>query len=128
VLSRISAAKNNLYSWKEYQENSELINDDKIAGKPLLGTLYEHYQKRLFKSGAMAVVLRARFSTRVILRLPVRWSLWFRKGMRGPGLIDTARPSPERTEASLYEALHQETTERSAGMISNPMLTSMQTT
>lgn len=53
VYNRISSAKNNLYSWKDYQENSELTNDDKYAGKPHLGLLYELYQKRAFKSGAM---------------------------------------------------------------------------
>lgn len=53
VYNRISSAKNNLYSWKDYQENSELTTDDKHAGKPHLGLLYEIYQKRLFKSGAM---------------------------------------------------------------------------
>ncbi|MBL0343498.1 MAG: UvrD-helicase domain-containing protein [Bacteroidetes bacterium] len=53
VYNRISSAKNNLYSWKEYQDNPELVNDDKTAGKPHLGLLYEIYQKRNFKSGAM---------------------------------------------------------------------------
>jgi len=53
VYNRISSAKNNLYTWKEYQENSELVNDDKAAGKPHMGLLYEIYQKRNFKAGAM---------------------------------------------------------------------------
>ncbi len=53
VLHRISSAKNNLFSWKEYQENPELISEDKQAGKPHLGLLYELYQKRLFSSGSM---------------------------------------------------------------------------
>ncbi len=53
VYNRISSAKNNLYSWKDYQDNTELISDDKIAGKPQIGLLYELYQKRSFKAGAM---------------------------------------------------------------------------
>lgn len=53
VYNRISSAKNNLYSWKEYQDNPELVNDDRAAGKPHLGVLYEIYQKRMFKAGAM---------------------------------------------------------------------------
>ena len=53
VYNRISSAKNNLYSWGEYQENTELTNDDKYSGKPHLGLLYEIYQKRCFKAGAM---------------------------------------------------------------------------
>jgi len=53
VYNRISSAKNNLYSWKDYQENTELTSDDKIAGKPQIGLLYELYQKRSFKAGAM---------------------------------------------------------------------------
>jgi DNA helicase II / ATP-dependent DNA helicase PcrA len=53
VYNRISSAKNNLYSWSEYQQNSELTGDDKHSGKPHLGLLYEIYQKRCFKSGAM---------------------------------------------------------------------------
>jgi DNA helicase-2/ATP-dependent DNA helicase PcrA len=53
VYNRISNAKNNLISWKEYQDNPQLVADDKSAGKPHIGILYEIYQKRLFKAGAM---------------------------------------------------------------------------
>ncbi len=53
VLNRISTAKNNLFSVKEYQDNPELNNDDRIAGKPHMALLYEIYQNRLFKSGSM---------------------------------------------------------------------------
>jgi len=53
VYNRISSAKNNLYSWKEYQDNAELVGDDRSAGKPHMGVLYEIYQKRMFKAGAM---------------------------------------------------------------------------
>ncbi len=53
VYNRISSAKNNLYSWQEYQNNAELVGDDRSAGKPHMGVLYEIYQKRMFKAGAM---------------------------------------------------------------------------
>ncbi len=53
VYNRISSAKSNLYSWKDYQENTELTNDDKYAGKPHIGLLYELYQKRCIKASAM---------------------------------------------------------------------------
>lgn len=53
VLNRISAAKNNLYSWREYQENIEFVNDDNNSGKPKLGMLFELYVKRCFKASGM---------------------------------------------------------------------------
>ncbi|MCX6291379.1 MAG: UvrD-helicase domain-containing protein [Bacteroidetes bacterium] len=53
VLNRISAAKNNLYSWQEYQENTEFVNDDHASGKPKLGLLFELYVKRCFKASGM---------------------------------------------------------------------------
>lgn len=53
VLNRISSAKNNLFNWRDYQENTELINDDKLSGKPHIGLLFEIYSKRCFKSTAM---------------------------------------------------------------------------
>ena len=53
VYNRISSAKNNLYTWQEYKDNPELVNDDKAAGKPHMALLYEIYQKRNFKAGAM---------------------------------------------------------------------------
>src|SRR5690348_1935725 len=40
VLNRISSAKNNLYSWQEYQENVNFINDDISSGKPKMGLLF----------------------------------------------------------------------------------------
>ncbi len=67
VYNRISSAKNNLYTWKDYQENTELVNDDKYSGKPHLGVLYEIYQKRLFKAGAMDFD-DLLFNTYIILR------------------------------------------------------------
>jgi DNA helicase II / ATP-dependent DNA helicase PcrA len=53
VLNRISSAKNNLFNWFDYQENSELVNEDKLSGKPKIGLLFELYSKRCFKAGAM---------------------------------------------------------------------------
>ena len=46
VLNRISTAKNNLYSWSEYQKNAEFVGDDYSSGRPKLGQLYELYVKR----------------------------------------------------------------------------------
>lgn len=53
VLSRISSAKNNLMSYVDYAANVELINDDRLSGKPQLATIFEFYTKRCFKAGAM---------------------------------------------------------------------------
>ncbi len=53
ILSRISNAKNNLISYEAYQQNAELINQDKSGGRPEIGFLYEWYQKKLFQSAAM---------------------------------------------------------------------------
>jgi DNA helicase-2/ATP-dependent DNA helicase PcrA len=53
VLHRISSAKNNLFNWNDYQNNSELTNDDQLSGKPKLGLIFELYSKRCFKAGAM---------------------------------------------------------------------------
>ena len=53
VLNRISSAKNNLYTWKDYQDNTDYASDDKSTGKPKMGMLFEMYSKRCFKAGAM---------------------------------------------------------------------------
>ncbi|NNF02187.1 MAG: UvrD-helicase domain-containing protein, partial [Bacteroidia bacterium] len=53
VLNRISTAKNNLFSYKDYQDNVELVNQDTMAGKGKIGELFERYVKRCFKAGAM---------------------------------------------------------------------------
>lgn len=53
VLSRISGAKTNLISAKEYNDNFEIIQQDKAAGKPRLGEIYSLYDQRLFRSSAM---------------------------------------------------------------------------
>src|SRR5205814_5012630 len=53
VLNRISSAKNNLFNYRDYQENTDLVNDDSLSGKPKLGLIFELYSKRCFKAGAM---------------------------------------------------------------------------
>lgn len=53
VLNRISSAKNNLFNWADYRDNNELINEDKLSGKPKLAELFEQYSKRCFKASAM---------------------------------------------------------------------------
>ncbi|MFM2135217.1 MAG: hypothetical protein RL021_617 [Bacteroidota bacterium] len=53
VLNRISAAKNNLYSWQEYQANTSFVSDDIASGRPKIGLLFELYVKRCFKSSGM---------------------------------------------------------------------------
>lgn len=53
VLSRISGAKNRLISWQAYQSDPFVKADDEAAMKPRLGEIYQRYQDRLFKAGAM---------------------------------------------------------------------------
>ena len=53
VLSRISGAKNRLISWQAYQDDPYVKADDEAAMKPRMGDIYQRYQERLFKAGAM---------------------------------------------------------------------------
>lgn len=53
VLNRISGAKNNLLTPKAYQENAIIQKEDAQSKKPYLGKIYEVYNNRLFKAGAM---------------------------------------------------------------------------
>ena len=53
LLSRISAAKNNLISAAAYAQNQELVNQDKVNSRPETAFLYDLYQKKLFQSAAM---------------------------------------------------------------------------
>jgi DNA helicase-2/ATP-dependent DNA helicase PcrA len=53
VLNRISAAKNNLVSWQEYQQNEQIQADDFSTGRGQLGKIYETYVTRCFRAGAM---------------------------------------------------------------------------
>ena len=53
VLGRISAAKNRLISWKEYNNNQLLMAEDAEALRPEIGKIYKLYSMRCFKAGAM---------------------------------------------------------------------------
>ena len=53
VLNRISGAKNNLISPKAYKANAIIMKEDAQAKKPEIARIYEIYDKRLFKAGAM---------------------------------------------------------------------------
>jgi len=53
VLNRVSAAKNNLVSWQEYQNNEQIQADDFASGRGMLGKIYETYVNRCFRAGAM---------------------------------------------------------------------------
>ncbi len=53
VLGRISAAKNNLISPEDYEENLDIIAEDKMARRPEMYRVYKNYAMRCFKAGAM---------------------------------------------------------------------------
>jgi DNA helicase II / ATP-dependent DNA helicase PcrA len=53
VYSRISAAKNNLVSWQEYQKNEQIQADDFSSGRGQLGVIYQNYATRCYRAGAM---------------------------------------------------------------------------
>jgi len=53
VLNRISAAKNNLVGWHEYQNNEQIQADDFSSGRGQLGKVYETYAQRCYRAGAM---------------------------------------------------------------------------
>lgn len=53
VLTRISGAKTNLISAKEYNDSYDIQQQDKMSGKPRLGEIYTLYDQRLFRSSAM---------------------------------------------------------------------------
>lgn len=53
VLSRISMAKSNLLSPKDYQENPEIYQTDIDSKRPAIGTIYQMYDQRLHNSNAM---------------------------------------------------------------------------
>jgi DNA helicase-2/ATP-dependent DNA helicase PcrA len=53
VHNRISAAKNRLISWQDYQNNAMLISDDASNMRPEIHNIYKNYAQRCFKSGAM---------------------------------------------------------------------------
>jgi DNA helicase II / ATP-dependent DNA helicase PcrA len=53
VLSRISGSKTRMVSSQEYNTNAEIQQQDKSAGKIMMGTLYTLYEQRLNKASAM---------------------------------------------------------------------------
>lgn len=53
IYNRISSAKNNLYSYREYQADADIQQEDARSNRPLIGQIFEAYSKRCFKNGAM---------------------------------------------------------------------------
>lgn len=53
VLGRISAAKNKLISVQQYLNDPVIRQDDEAALRPKIGIIYQQYQQRCFKAGAM---------------------------------------------------------------------------
>ena len=53
VLNRISMAKSNLLSPKDYQENPEIYQADTDSKRPAIGKIYQIYDQRLHNSNAM---------------------------------------------------------------------------
>ncbi|HEX8022947.1 ATP-dependent helicase [Mucilaginibacter sp.] len=53
VLNRISASKNNLISWQEYNKNEQIQADDFSSGRGQMGKIYEMYAIRCYRAGAM---------------------------------------------------------------------------
>ncbi|OFY85304.1 MAG: ATP-dependent DNA helicase [Bacteroidetes bacterium RIFCSPLOWO2_12_FULL_35_15] len=67
VLSRISAAKNNLISAQAYLVNAQIQEEDRQALKPKMGIIYQIYANRCFKAGAMDFD-DLLFNTNILLR------------------------------------------------------------
>lgn len=53
VYNRISSAKNSLINARQYIKHPDITNDDQLSGKPKMGLIYEKYELRCFKAGAM---------------------------------------------------------------------------
>ncbi|OHX66202.1 ATP-dependent helicase [Flammeovirga pacifica] len=53
VLSRISSAKNNLISWRAYEQNNDLRIEDEASGRPKIAEIYKEYAIRCFRANAM---------------------------------------------------------------------------
>ena len=53
VYNRISSAKNSLKTFKEYQEDYAIQQEDARSNRPLIGQIFEAYSKRCFRNGAM---------------------------------------------------------------------------
>lgn len=67
VLSRISAAKNNLISAQAYVNNKQIEEEDRMAAKPKMALIYQQYANRCFKAGAMDFD-DLLFNTNILLR------------------------------------------------------------
>jgi DNA helicase-2/ATP-dependent DNA helicase PcrA len=53
IFGRISSAKNRLITAKEYVRDAELMEEDVLAGRPKFVQIFQTYQSRCFKAGAM---------------------------------------------------------------------------
>jgi DNA helicase II / ATP-dependent DNA helicase PcrA len=53
VYNRISSAKNGLINPQEYQDDWAIQQEDARANRPAIGRIYDAYNKRCFKNGAM---------------------------------------------------------------------------
>lgn len=53
VLGRISQFKNSLITVRAYYNNPEVMEADKLSGRPQIGSIYKEYVDRCFKAGAM---------------------------------------------------------------------------
>ncbi|KXX71814.1 ATP-dependent helicase [Flammeovirga sp. SJP92] len=53
VLSRISAAKNDLISWRAYEGNNDRRLEDEATGRPKIFEIYKEYAIRCFRANAM---------------------------------------------------------------------------
>ena len=67
VLHRISSAKSSLLSAADYNNNAELLQQDKMANKPMIGQLFILYNQRLRKASAMDFD-DLLFNTNILLR------------------------------------------------------------
>jgi DNA helicase-2/ATP-dependent DNA helicase PcrA len=53
VHNRISSAKNNLISPEAYADNTDIVSEDRQAGRPRLAEIYKAYNLKCFRAGAM---------------------------------------------------------------------------
>ncbi len=53
ILNRISAAKNNLYTYKDYKADFDIQQEDTRSKRPEIGLIFEKYSQQCFKNGAM---------------------------------------------------------------------------
>lgn len=53
VLYRISSAKTSLITAQDYINDDDILLQDKLAGKPQLGNIYNIYQQKCFRASAM---------------------------------------------------------------------------